>query len=194
MQTNSRLIGRKNHCGRLIVVFGLLTFLVGLISCGPKKIVHNTIYNDEPEIVTLKEKYAGILDVENEKIRNIALYQNIDEWENFKDSNVDKLESLNINFIQYLYYFNRRMKLPTELNELYDARKTYLFKDCYFLEEGDLVFFTGKSKSVKEVGFYLDNNIFVAADAGGDLNFHHLRDSITEFHVISNAKIVNDVR
>lgn len=194
MQSNSILTITKNLQGRVILVLSLLICLGSLFSCGSKKIVHNSVYNDEPEIIALKEKYAAILHVENENIRNISLYQNIDKWETIKDSNINKLGSLNIGFIQYLYFLNLKTKLPAVYGDLYGARKTYLFKDCHFLKEGDLVFFREKSRAVKEVGFYLDNDMFVAADAGGDLRFHHLRDSITKFHVISNAKIVGDVK
>lgn len=177
---------------KMIYVLSLMICFGSLLSCGSKKVVHNTVYRDEPAVVALKEKYAGILHVENQKIRNISLYQNIDKWLTVRDSNMLKLGSLNIGFIQYLYYLNLNTKLPLSIDELYEARKTYLFKDCHFLEEGDLVFFKEKYRAVKEVGFYLDNNIFVAADAGGDLCFHNLRDSISRFRVISNAKIVRD--
>ncbi|WP_320020314.1 NlpC/P60 family protein [Labilibaculum manganireducens] len=192
LRNNSSFIG-KNEFGRLIPAIGLLVCLCGLFSCGSKKIIHNTIYHDEPAIVALKQKYASILHVEKNQIKNIALYQSIDKWTIVRDSNMAKLGSLNVSFIQYLYYLNLRTKLPADFKELYEARKTYLFKDCHFLEEGDLVFFKENYRAVKEVGFYLDNDVFVAADAGGDLRFHHLRDSINRFHVISNAKILKDV-
>lgn len=194
MQGNSTSIIRKKPYGKVIVVLSVLICFGSLFSCGSKKVVHNTVYSDEPAVAALKEKYAGILHVENEEIRNIALYQNIDKWLIVRDSNMLKLGSLNISFVQYLYYLNLKTKLPVGIDELYNARKTYLFKDCHFLEEGDLVFFKEKFRSIKEVGFYLDNSIFVAADAGGNLCFHHLRDSITKFKVISNAKIIRDVK
>ncbi|BAX80226.1 NlpC/P60 family protein [Labilibaculum antarcticum] len=193
LTTNSSIFKRIRYEKAMVLLCLIIGFCC-IISCGSKKIVHNTIYNDAPAVVALKEKYAGILHVENKDIRNIALYRNIDKWLTVRDSNMLALGSLNIGFIQYLYYLNLKTKLPVGIDELYKARKTYLFKDCHFLEEGDLVFFKEKYRTVKEVGFYLDNNIFVAADAGGDLCFHHLRDSITKFHVISNAKIVRDVK
>lgn len=192
MPVNKTSINREKRYGNAIIAIGLIIYLSSLFSCGSKKIVHNTIYNDEPAIVALKEKYAGILHVEKDKISNISLYQVIDEWETVKDSNMLKLGSLNMSFVQYLYYLNLKTKLPIGINELYKGRKTYLFNDCHFLEEGDLVFFKEKYRAVKEVGFYLDNDVFVAADAGGNLCFHHLRDSISKFHVISNAKIIKD--
>lgn len=180
---------RWDKClSRFCLFFGL----VFLTSCGSKQVIHNTVYNNEPSVVALKEKYANILHLENQEVKNITLYKSIDEWTTVKDSNMNELGSLNINFVQYLYYLNFKTELPAEINALYKARKTYLFKDCKFLEEGDLVFFKENYRAIKEVGFYLDNNIFVAADAGGNVCFHHLRDSISEFHVISNAKIIRD--
>lgn len=192
MQINSTLVIRKNRCRRVIVALSLLICFSSLFSCGAKKVVHNTVNRDDPALTALKEKYAEILNVDNEKIKNISLYQNIDNWQKIKESNELILGSFNISFIQYLYYLNLNTKLPSEIEELYKAHKTYLFKDCTFLKEGDLVFFKEGLRSVKEVGFYLDNNIFVAANAGGDLCFHHLRDSVAKFRLISNAKIIKD--
>jgi hypothetical protein len=186
------LLSERIRLDKSFLRFCLIFGLVFLISCKSKEVIHNTVYNNEPSVVALKEKYAKILHLENQEVRNIALYQNIEDWTIVKDSNINELSSLNINFVQYLYYLNFKTELPGEIDALYKARKTYLYKDCKFLEEGDLVFFKGNYRTVKEVGFYLDNNIFVAADAGGNVCFHHLRDSINEFHVISNAKIIRD--
>ncbi|MRT94770.1 NlpC/P60 family protein [Ancylomarina sp. 16SWW S1-10-2] len=192
MQSNSTSVIRKNRYKKVIIVLSLLICFGSLFSCGSKKVIHNTINTYDPAIVALKEKYAEILNVDNDKIRNVALYQNIDRWKEVRDSNKLNLGSLNINFVQYLYYLNFKTKLPVKIDKLYKARKTYLFKDCNFLKEGDLVFFRERNCKIKEVGFYLDNHIFVAANAGGDLYYHHLRDSIAKFHVISNAKIIRD--
>ncbi len=166
--------------------------VLSIASCGGKKVVHNTIYTDDPEVIEIKKEYANILHIPKDSVKSISLYLNIEKWLAVRDSSISKLGSLNINFIQYLYFFNRKMRLPTSLEKLYVARKTYLFKNSDFLKEGDLVFFKENDRAVKEVGFYLENNIFVAADAGGNLNFYHLKDSITKFKLISNARIVRD--
>ncbi|MGQ1911704.1 NlpC/P60 family protein [Marinifilum sp. RC60d5] len=192
MRINSILIITNNDCRRAIVALCLLMCLGGLFSCGSKKIIHNTVNTDEPDVIALKEKYAEILDIDDNKIKNIRLYKNIDNWAAIKDSSLLKINSLNVSFVQYLYYFNFNTKLPGEIENLYKSRKTYLYRDCHFLETGDLVFFKRKSHATKEVGFYLDNKIFVAAEVRGDLNFYRLQDSISKFHVISNAKIVKD--
>jgi lipoprotein Spr len=192
MQINSISIMTKNGYGKVIVVFSLLFYFGSLLSCGSKKVIHNTINTDEPAIVALREKYADILDVDDNKIKDIELYKNIDKWKAVKDSNMLSLGSLNVSFIQYLYFLNLQTRLPEKIDDLYKSRKTYLYRDCHFLEAGDLVFFEEKSSDIKEVGFYLDNKIFVAADVKGDLYFHHLQDSAVRFRVISNAKIIKD--
>ena len=134
----------------------LIILLIGT-ACGKKKAVVSTKTNN-----TIIEKYAEKLQVPKSQIKNVALYQFIDDWYGTKyqyggltKSGVDCSGFSNI-----LYKEVYQKELPRSTKDLYKQLKKV---NKTKLEEGNLVFFNIEGKKNTHVGVYLMNNKFVHA-------------------------------
>jgi cell wall-associated NlpC family hydrolase len=134
----------------------LLFVLIGT-ACGKKKAVVATNGNIE-----LVSKYAEILQVSSTSIKNIALYQFIDDWYGTKyqyggltKSGIDCSGFCNVLYSQV--YKKELSRTTSELSK--QVKKVSKQK----LEEGNLVFFNIEGKKNAHVGVYLINNKFVHA-------------------------------
>ena len=110
-------------------------------------------------------KYALLLDTEVEQIRNVSLYNAVDEWMGTRyrlgGTTKDGIDCSA--FVQILYVSQFGIDLPRTAREQYDATQRISRTD---LKEGDLVFFNTQG-GVSHVGIYLQNNKFVHASSGG---------------------------
>lgn len=128
---------------------------------------------------TLQFKYALLMDLEVEEIRNMTLFQTIDEWfgTRYKLGGSTK-DGIDCSALMQVFFTSLYgISLPRTAREQYSlARKISTTE----LKEGDLVFFNTIG-GVSHVGMYLQNNKFVHASSGGvtisDLNedywLHH---------------------
>jgi len=110
-------------------------------------------------------KYALLLDTEVEQIRNVSLYNAVDEWlgTRYRLGGTTK-DGIDCSaFTQILYVTQYGINLPRTAREQYDATQRISRTD---LKEGDLVFFNTQG-GVSHVGIYLQNNKFVHASSGG---------------------------
>ncbi|HRO43650.1 MAG TPA: NlpC/P60 family protein [Flavipsychrobacter sp.] len=120
------------------------------------KDIHASVTN------SLQVKYASLLRVEPEGIRNYALYNFIEDWYGVRHrtGGNDKSGIDCSGFAQRLYenvYCTNLVR--TAFQQFHKCR---LVKKREHLKEGDLVFFrTRGKKRITHVGIYLKNNFFV---------------------------------
>ncbi|MEO8720017.1 MAG: C40 family peptidase [Ginsengibacter sp.] len=114
---------------------------------------------------TLQFKYAMMMNVEVESLKNVSLLGFVDDWfgTNYRLGGTTKrgidCSALTSALMLAVYGFN----LPRTARQQYDATE-HVDKDE--LKEGDLVFFNTKG-GVSHVGVYLENNYFLQASTHG---------------------------
>ncbi len=114
---------------------------------------------------SLQYKYAMMLDVDVESLKNVSLLAFIDDWfgTRYRYGGTTKrgidCSALTGALLLAVYGFN----MPRTAREQYRATE-HVSKDE--LEEGDLVFFNTRG-GVSHVGVYLDNDRFVQASSHG---------------------------
>ena len=110
----------------------------------------------------IKNKYAGILKVDEGKIGNVKLYSFIDEWYGipYKYGGKDKKGIDCSNFASTLYSNVYSKPLTGTSSSIFDQCKAVSKSN---LEEGDLVFFKIDGDNISHIGVYLQNNKFVHA-------------------------------
>lgn len=117
------------------------------------------------QLSELQYKYAMMMDVDVESLKNVSLLQFIEEWFGTRyhlggttKKGID-CSALTGALLLAVYGFN----LPRTAKEQYNATEHVGRKD---LKEGDLVFFNTHG-GVSHVGVYLDNNYFFQASSHG---------------------------
>jgi murein DD-endopeptidase / murein LD-carboxypeptidase len=149
-------MNRKLYLG--LAIIGLL-----LAACRGGK---NASSTDSSKAVQKKiqEKYAGLLGIDQEKIKNIKLYSFIDEWYGVPYLYAGKSKSgVDCSgFTNILYREVYGIAMAGSAASLYEGCKSIKRDD---LEEGDLVFFKINSERISHVGVYLQNNKFVHASS-----------------------------
>lgn len=110
----------------------------------------------------VKEKYATLLNVEEDKIENVKLYSFIDEWYGvpYKYGGKNKSGIDCSNFTSTLYSNIYNKSLTGSSSSIFEQCKTISKNN---LEEGDLVFFKIDGDKISHIGVYLQNNKFVHA-------------------------------
>jgi len=122
----------------------------------------------QPDIETagkLQFKYALLLDMEVEQIRNINLFKLIDDWlgTRYRLGGTSK-EGIDCSALMQIFFTALYgVALPRTAKEQYEACRKISRTE---LEEGDLVFFN-TTGGVSHVGMYLQNNKFVHAGSSG---------------------------
>ena len=113
----------------------------------------------------LQYKYAMMMDVDVESLKNVSLLSFIDDWfgTRYRYGGTTKrgidCSALTGALLLAVYGFN----MPRTAREQYDATE-HISKDE--LKEGDLVFFNTRG-GVSHVGVYLENDYFVQASSHG---------------------------
>lgn len=122
----------------------------------------------------LQLKYAVIIDVPTNKLKNIDLLELIDKWWGTKyciGGNTQKC----IDCSGFTQIFEREIfytTLPRTSQEQFKESRRVELED---LREGDLVFF-GSGRSISHVGVYLQNNKFVHASTSIGVTITDLND------------------
>ena len=113
----------------------------------------------------LQFKYALLLDMEVEQVKNLNLFKIIDEWlgTRYKLGGSTKYGIDCSAFMQVLFTAFYGLSLPRTAKEQYNFTRKI---SRTALKEGDLVFFNTIG-GVSHVGMYLQNNKFVHASTGG---------------------------
>jgi lipoprotein Spr len=148
-----------------ISYFLLIIIALGVSSCRSSKGISKSTETEKSGLSRSKKiqnKYARLLNVNDDKIDNINLYVFIDEWYGtpYKYGGKNKNGIDCSNFTSTLY------------NEVYKKTLTgpsfSIFDQCNVvsksnLTEGDLVFFKINNDNISHIGVYLQNNKFVHA-------------------------------
>lgn len=148
---------------QFIFISILLSIAVSVSSCRSHKDTATSTSNTSvPKSKKVKEKYATLLNVEENKIENIKLYSFIDEWYGvpYKYGGKNKSGIDCSNFTSTLYSNIYNKSLSGSSSSIFEQCKTISKSN---LEEGDLVFFKIDGDKISHIGVYLQNNKFVHA-------------------------------
>lgn len=142
---------------------------------------------------SLQFKYAMMLNVEVESLKNLSLFSFIDDWFGTKyhmggttKKGID-CSALTSSLLLAVYGF----VVPRTARMQYKATE-HIKKDD--LQEGDLVFFHthGRGHSITHVGLYLDNDHFVHASSSQGVTISSLDDSYYSKRFICGGRVEQD--
>ena len=139
-----------------------------------KEIEPYTSKSEKEKAHYLQLKYAVIVDVPTNKLKNIDLLELIDKWWGTKyciGGSTQKCIDCS-GFSQILEREIFYTTLPRTSQEQYKESRRVELED---LREGDLVFF-GSGRSISHVGVYLQNNKFVHASTSIGVTITDLND------------------
>jgi len=145
------------------------------------------------QLSTLQFKYAMLLNVEVESLKNLSLFSFIDDWFGTRyhmggtTKNGIDCSALTSSLLLAVYGF----VVPRTARMQYKATE-HIKKDD--LQEGDLVFFHthGRGHSVTHVGLYLDNDHFVHASSSQGVTISSLDDSYYAKRFICGGRVEQD--
>lgn len=138
---------------------------------------------------SLQYKYAMMMDVDVESLKNVSLLGFIDDWfgTRYRLGGTTKrgidCSALTGALLLAVYGFN----MPRTAREQYEATE-HIGKDE--LQEGDLVFFNTRG-GVSHVGVYLENDYFVQASSHG-VKISSLDDHYYEKRFICGGRVTQD--
>jgi len=124
-----------------------------------------TITPEIEKASSLQLKYSELLNTEVEQVKNISLYQNIDDWYGvpYKLGGTSKKGIDCSAFVQTIFISAFGVTLPRTAKDQYNSTRRVSQTE---LREGDLLFFNTRG-GVSHVGIYLQNNKFVHASVSG---------------------------
>lgn len=137
---------------------------------------------------TIQFKYAMMLNVNVESLKNLSLFGFIENWfgTRYRYGGISKkgidCSALTGSLLLAVYGF----ALPRTAKEQYDATKHIAMED---LKEGDLVFFN-TTGGVSHVGLYLDNNYFVHASSSQGVTISNLNENYFSKRFICGGRVV----
>lgn len=141
------------------------------------------------QLSSLQYKYAMMMDVDVESLKNVSLLGFIDDWfgTRYRLGGTTKrgidCSALTGALLLAVYGFN----MPRTAREQYEATE-HIGKDE--LQEGDLVFFNTRG-GVSHVGVYLENDYFVQASSHG-VKISSLDDHYYEKRFICGGRVTQD--
>jgi len=133
-------------------------------------------YPAKPEVPSssLQLKYSVLLNTDASEIKNIRLFEFIDEWygTKYKLGGTSKQGIDCSAFSQFLFAAVYGLSIPRTAREQYKLTNRISRTE---LKEGDLIFFNTRG-GISHVGVYLQNNKFVHAAASGGVMISDLFD------------------
>lgn len=140
------------------------------------------------KLTSVQFKYAMMLDVDVESLKNLPLFSFIDDWFGTRyrlggstKKGID-CSALTSSLLLAVYGF----VVPRTARQQYKATE-HISKDQ--LKEGDLVFFNTHG-GVSHVGIYLDNDYFVHASSSQGVTISSLDDSYYARRFICGGKVL----
>ncbi len=164
----------------LLKTLFLFIIIVGTISCGGAKKAKlealaqarrdSIAFAQKNQVLPIQKKYGAILGIAPKDVKNIALFEFIDEWMNtpYRMGGETK-QGIDCSFFsQYLFHDVYGNLIERTAQKQYDAKDTDKFLGQEFLKQGDLLFFNEKGsehRPITHVGVYLGNDKFVHSTA-----------------------------
>lgn len=140
----------------------LILFFYTSCSVQKKGIEKNNYTKEASSSNKIKNKYASLLGVAENRISNIKLYSFIDEWYavpyQYAGKSKKGIDCSGFTSILYQQVYNKLLSGPAA--GIYKLCSPLSRKE---LKEGDLVFFKIESDNISHIGIYLQNNKFVHA-------------------------------
>lgn len=142
------------------------------------------------KLTGLQFKYAMLLNVDVESLKNLSLFGFIDNWFGTRyrlggtTKNGIDCSALTSSLLLAVYGF----AVPRTARQQYKATQ-HIKKDE--LQEGDLVFFNTHG-GVSHVGLYLDNNYFVHSSASQGVTISSLDDSYYSKRFICGGRVAEE--
>jgi hypothetical protein len=153
---------------------------------------------EDPAFVPTKVKYARLLGVPPDSIKNKRLYSFIEEWINtpYKWGGTDKSGVDCSGFIQKLFQEVYNLDIPRTSVEQFFTQRVDRFRSVKFLSEGDLVFFrTADDKYITHVGVYLKNYMFINSATSKGVSLASLNDDYWRKNYVACGRLkVKDLK
>jgi len=126
---------------------------------------YTTMAPEVEKVSSLQLKYSELLNTDVEQVKNIPLYQSIDEWYGvpYKLGGTTKNGIDCSAFVQTIFVSAFGITVPRTARDQYNSTRHISQTE---LKEGDLLFFNTRG-GVSHVGIYLQNNKFVHASVSG---------------------------
>jgi lipoprotein Spr len=159
--------------------------LVMLFSCRSKE---SATGENGTENARIRNKYAGLMGVSPDNIKNVKLYKFIDDWYGapYKYGGKSKTGVDCSGFVSQLYAIVYGQTLSGSSASIHKASDKVSKKN---LQEGDLVFFKISSDQVSHIGVYLQNNRFVHASTKRGVVINSLQEEYYTKYYFSGGRI-----
>ncbi|MBK7183929.1 MAG: C40 family peptidase [Bacteroidetes bacterium] len=136
----------------------------------------------------LQNKYAAVLAVNPESIKNIKLYQFVDEWigvpYKYGGKTKDGIDCSDFTSVLCKTVYNKTVEVPA--TKIYSACKPIPKEE---IQEEDLVFFKIESEKISHVGVYLQNNKFIHASTKKGVIINDLNEAYYKKYFYKAARI-----
>ncbi len=142
------------------------------------------------KIRSIQFKYAQLLDRNVEEVKNISLYNFIDEWMDtryqYGGSSKNGIDCSSLTGLLMRNVFT--IDLPRSSREQYNT-SSKIKKDN--MQEGDLVFFN-ISRGISHVGVYLGDNYFVHASLNNGVIISNLEEPYYKRHFAGAGRVIGN--
>ena len=169
----------------------IILLTVSIASCRThKETAKNPNKEKSAPSAKIKTKYAQLLNVEEDKIENLKLYDFINDWYGvpYKYGGKSK-EGIDCSAFTAALF-------ATVYNKTLEGSAASIFYQCKSvskvkLTEGDLVFFKIENDNITHVGVYLQNNKFVHASTKKGVMIDDLDEPYYKKYFFKGGKFVN---
>jgi lipoprotein Spr len=170
----------------VIFILTILFSITLLYSCKSTK---NTSENASSYAAKkLQNKYAAVLAVNPESIKNIKLYQFVDEWigvpYKYGGKTKDGIDCSDFTSVLCKTVYNKTVEVPA--TKIYSVCKPISMNE---IQEGDLIFFKIESEKISHVGVYLQNNKFIHASTKKGVIINDLNEAYYKKYFYKAARI-----
>jgi hypothetical protein len=144
------------------------------------------------EQIRVKEKYAVLLSVRPDEVKNYDFYGYIDKWLGTPYGNrAFTKDSLGmVPFVQALYSKTYKKSLPKTALGIFKSKDIELFLSRIDLEEGDFIFLRyNKDNPISDVAIYLKNDRILATTKSSGLRIFNFNDDYFQTRYFASGRI-----